>query len=61
LRAETVRGALALARFISRFAGSDANVMINDTSDDLNTTDRPPRKSSAYRFRLVNAAPGVPS
>jgi hypothetical protein len=29
---------LALAQFICSFAGSNMNVMINDITDDLNTT-----------------------
>ena len=50
---------LALAQFICSFAGSNMNVMINDISEDLDTTVRGVQTAITL-FLLVMAALMIP-
>src|SRR5437763_16083814 len=50
---------LALAQFICSFAGSNMNVMINDISEDLNTTVKGVQTAITI-FLLVMAALMIP-
>src|SRR3954463_1890107 len=51
---------LALAQFICSFAGSNMNVMINDISEDLNTTVKGVQTAITV-FLLVMAALMIPA